>query len=199
MREALRILAEAGLIARRRGAGTIVIASQARAAFSQRLGNVDDLMQYARDARLQPQDSETVMLDAPLARLLGVTPGGRYQRVRGLRGEPNAPALAFTRIFIREDLAPPTEVLVELGGLVTEWIAQNKAVPTARIEQSISAGSLSAEEAQALSAAPGGPALRTRRRYYDSSGRIIALSDSVHPAERFTYEMVLKRETGEIE
>ncbi|MEO1038455.1 MAG: GntR family transcriptional regulator [Pseudomonadota bacterium] len=195
VREALRILAEAGLIARRRGAGTVVIAHESRAAFAQRLGNVDDLMQYARDARLQPDRSDTLTLDKALARTMGVTPGGRFRRVTGLRGEPGAPALAFTHIYIREDLAPPTELLVELGGLVTEWIAENKGVPTARIEQSISAGSLSAEEASALSAAPGGPALRTRRRYYDSSGRIIAMSDNVHPGERFTYEMVLKRES----
>lgn len=81
-----------------------------------------------------------------------------------------------------------------MGGSVTDWIARERGVPTARIEQSISAGALTEREAEPLNAEAGEAALRTRRRYYDKGGRIIALSDSVHPGERFTYDMVLLRE-----
>lgn len=195
VREALRMLSEAGLIARRRGAGTVVVAAEASEHFSQRLGGVDDLMQYARDATLHPTDSRTGPIDGAVARALGVAPVGDYFQVSGLRGEPSEPAIALTDIYIRLDLAPPVEALVELGGAVTEWIAREKGVATARIEQSISAGALTEREADALDAEPGEAALRTRRRYYDKGGRIIALSDSVHPADRFTYEMTLHRET----
>ena len=126
--------------------------------------------------------------------MLGVNPGGEFLHVHGLRGQPGEPAIALTDVWIRSDLAPPVETYVELGGAVTEWIARERQVPTARIEQSISAGALTEREAEALDASAGDAALRTRRRYYDKGGRIIALSDSVHPADRFTYEMVLQRE-----
>lgn len=194
VREALRLLAEAGLIARRRGAGTVVIARESTQRFAQRLGGVDDLMQYARDARLTPTRTSTGAIEPAVARMLGVNPGGEFLHVHGLRGEPGKPAIALTDVWIRSDLAPPVETYVELGGAVTEWIARERQVPTARIEQSISAGALTEREADALDARAGDAALRTRRRYYDKGGRIIALSDSVHPAERFTYEMVLQRE-----
>jgi DNA-binding GntR family transcriptional regulator len=194
VREALRLLAEAGLIARRRGAGTVVVARETRQRFAQHLGGVDDLMQYARDARLTPRTQETGPLDPAVARAIGVNVSGEFLHVNGLRGRPGEPAIALTDIYIRADLAPQAEALVELNGTVTEWIAKNRGVPTARIEQSISAGALTEREASALRAQAGDPALRTRRRYYDKGGRIVALSDSVHPAQRFTYEMVVQRE-----
>jgi GntR family transcriptional regulator len=194
VREALRLLAEAGLIVRRRGAGTLVIASESRNAFAQRLGNADDLMQYVRDARLSPSGSETVTLDAAAGRRFGIAPGGEFFKISGTRGLPGQPPLAFTEIYVRPEISPPVEVFVELNGLVIDWIAKEKGVPTARIDQQISAGALTEREAAALDAQPGAAALRTRRRYYDTGGRVLALSDSVHPGERFSYEMSLMRE-----
>jgi GntR family transcriptional regulator len=194
VREALRLLAESGLIARRRGAGTVVVANQTHDHFTQRLGGVDDLMQYARDAKLQPRATRTGPLDGAVARAFGVAAGGEYFHVFGVRGRPGETPIALTDVYIRADIAPPVETIVEMGGSVTDWIARERGVPTARIEQSISAGALTEREADPLNAEAGEAALRTRRRYYDKGGRIIALSDSVHPGERFTYDMVLLRE-----
>ena len=52
-RDAIRLLTEAGLIERRRGAGTTVIASASPQAYVQPLGGVDELLQYAHTARLK--------------------------------------------------------------------------------------------------------------------------------------------------
>lgn len=194
VREALRLLAEAGLIVRRRGAGTVVIASETKNVFAQRMGNVDDLMQYVRDARLQPVSSETLVLDPALARYFAIAPGGEFFKVTGTRGQIGQPPLALTDIYVRAEISPPVEVFVQLNGLVIEWIASQKGVAAARIDQKISAGALTEREAAALDCQPGAAALRTRRRYYDKGGRVIALSDSIHPGERFSYEMSLLRE-----
>jgi len=195
VREALRLLSDAGLIARRRGAGTVVVARESTQRFSQKWGGVDELMRYPRDARLTPTLTRTAAIEPGVARALGVSPAGDFLHVHGVRGEPGEPPVALTDVWIRADLAPPVETYVELGGAVTEWIARERQVPTARIEQSITGGALTTPEAEALKAETGEPALRTRRRYYDQGGRIIALSDSIHPARRFTYEMVMLRET----
>jgi GntR family transcriptional regulator len=194
VREALRLLSEEGLIKRKRGAGTQVIAREASQRFTQRLGNVDDLMQYAREARLTPLRSSTGPLDPSVARALNVTVSGNFLHVHGVRSEPGGPVIALADVFIRADLAPPVQTYVEMGGAIIEWIAREKSVPTTRIEQSISAGELSETEAEALDAEAGEAALRTRRRYYDQGGRIIALSDTVHPADRFSYDMVVLSE-----
>jgi len=195
VREALRLLAEAGLIARRRGAGTVVVASEARASFTQRLGGVDDLMQYERNTRLKPLRQGHGPLDPTVARALGVAPGGEYFHVHGLRSQPDRAPVALTDMYVRADLAPSVEVMVELNGGIVEWMATERSAPTARIEQIISGGMLTDGEAESLDCDPGTAALRTRRRYYDQGGRIIALSDTVHPADRFSYEMTMLRES----
>lgn len=195
VREALRILAEAGLIARRRGAGTVVIARETRQRFAQHLGGVDELMQYDRDIRLTPLSQDTRPLDPAVARALGVNVSAEFLHVHGLRGRADEPPIALTDMYVRADLAPAVQDFVDLNGEITEWIASERGVPTARIEQSISAGELTELEAARLNTDPGVSALRTVRRYYDKGGRVVALSDSVHPAERFTYDMVVQRES----
>lgn len=197
VREALRLLSEEGLIKRKRGAGTQVVTREASQRFTQRLGGVDDLMQYAREARLTPLQSSFGPLDPSVARALNVTASGDFLHVHGVRNEPGGPVIALTDVFIRAELAPPVQTYVEMGGAIIEWIAREKSVPTTRIEQSISAGELSETEADALDAEAGEAALRTRRRYYDNGGRIIAMSDTVHPADRFSYDMVLLSEVAD--
>ena len=52
---------------------------------------------------------------------------------------------------------------------------------------------LGEEDAERLRAKAGAPALRVRRTYYDANERLLELSDSLHAAERFAYEMRLSR------
>lgn len=195
VREALRRLTDAGLIARRRGAGTVVIASQAPEAFAQKLGGVDDLLQYARAARLNLSGYEPVTPDAAALRRFGLSAGPGMVRLTGIRTEATGRPLALTSILVRADLAPPRREAEALDGAVTEWIARTHGVRSERIEQAIAAHLLSADEAAALHAREGAAALITRRRYLDSSGRVIALSESVHPGDRFVYEMTLTRQS----
>jgi DNA-binding GntR family transcriptional regulator len=63
----------------------------------------------------------------------------------------------------------------------------------ARIEQSIQAVRLTKRPAKLLRAGEGGPALRAIRRYYDTKGALIELSNAIHPGERFTYVTSLER------
>jgi DNA-binding GntR family transcriptional regulator len=47
-----------------------------------------------------------------------------------------------------------------------------------------------------LGSRPGDCALRVRRYYYDANERLLEVSDSLHPAGRFSYEMRLQREAA---
>ena len=52
---------------------------------------------------------------------------------------------------------------------------------------------LDADDAANLGAQSGAPALRIVRRYYSDDGRLLELADNVHPSDRFTYRMQLRK------
>jgi DNA-binding GntR family transcriptional regulator len=64
------------------------------------------------------------------------------------------------------------------------------------VEQQIDAVTLSGEQARMLDVAEGTPALRVIRRYYVTGRRLVELSINLHPGNRFSYNMRIKRDVG---
>jgi len=66
------------------------------------------------------------------------------------------------------------------------------------VELDIAAATVPAEQADLLEVDAGSAALLIRRRYLDGQGRVFEVSESCHPAPRFTYRLTLRRaETAE--
>jgi DNA-binding GntR family transcriptional regulator len=184
-RDAIRLLTEAGLIERRRGAGTTVIASASPQAYVQPLGGVDELLQYAHTARLKLlAQQERRLSEAEIQRI-----GGDIDRtwlvVDGLRIADALP-LALSRIYVPQ----PS---LAAGQSVHALLDERFGAAAGRIDQEITAEILSPNDAKVLKAEPGSAALRTLRRYHDDDALILA-SDSLHPGGRFVYAMRYRRE-----
>lgn len=190
-REALRILSAEGLIERRRGAGTTVAHRSKPRPFVQTIGGLGDILQYARDARLRVTGMGAAADSLRERTLLGLG-GGSWIRVEGLRGEAARP-IAWTRILIRADVCPPRTEIETFDGALNELIARRSGVQTATVAQTISAVTLGAADARRLASEPDAPALKTVRRYLDAEGRIFQGSISLHPGDRFVYDMKLER------
>ena len=62
-----------------------------------------------------------------------------------------------------------------------------------RVEQELQAVLLDTDDAANLGAAAGSPALRVLRRYFDARGRLLELAENVHPGDRFSYRMELRK------
>ncbi len=189
-RDALRLLTDAGLVTRKRRAGTVVAASAEPALFVQPLGGFQDLLQYARTARL------TVLAYVPapadgMARDLGLLPGD-WRELRGLRRD-GAKVVGLTRILIRTDCAP-LQAEIEETPTVADAIEARFGLTPSRIDQQISAMVLDSRNAALLGCEPGTAALRTRRTYHDAKGVLFLASESIHPADRFVYSMSFNRE-----
>jgi DNA-binding GntR family transcriptional regulator len=189
-RDALRILTDEGLIERRRGAGSIVSAI-ARGGFTQSLTSLEDLLQYARDAKLQILGLTPVKRHTAEMSALTLDPRVHWTRIDGFRGDATRP-IALTTIYVRSALCPPANEIESWPGALNELIAQGSGVRTARIDQRINAVTLSPSEARRLCEADGAAALRTVRLYLDSKGDVFQASMSLHPGERFTYAMTLE-------
>ena len=187
-RDALRILTDDGLIERRRGAGTIV-AQLRTPAFAQPIGDFDAILQYARDAHFEITTAQTA--DEETLDRLGLT--GDYLQLIGFRRVADQPPQAVTAVYIRASLAPDVEIISALPGSISEWIEEHHQVSVERVVQRMEAVALNKSQADRLNVSTGYPALRTVRRYRDANGDIMLLSESLHPAGRFAYEMRLDR------
>ncbi|HBV64116.1 MAG TPA: hypothetical protein DEF45_13965 [Rhodopirellula sp.] len=187
-REALRILSEEGLIARRRGAGTVVAELHAPA-FAQPIGDFDSILKYARDAHFELHSTRT----AEREELTNIGLKGRYTLFEGVRRQETAPPIAMTKIYALSTLAPDKETLVTLQTSISEWIEKTHSIPVNKVSQRMEAVALSRNEAKALQVEKSSPALKTSRRYFDPTGKVVLYSESLHPSGRFVYEMQLDR------
>ena len=184
-RDAIRLLTEAGLIERRRGAGTTVIASASPQAYVQPLGGVDELLQYAHTARLKLLAQEQRRLSEAEVQRIGGDVDRTWLVVDGLRIADALP-LALSRIYVPQ----PTPAA---GQSVHALLDERFGAAAGRIDQEITAEILSPNDAKMLKVEPGSAALRTLRRYHDDDALILA-SDSLHPGGRFVYAMRYRRE-----
>ena len=191
-RAALQVLEDEGLIERKPGLGTKVISKGDATTFSQPLGGLSDLMQYAHEAQLQTNSTERVALTPASAKRLGAPRGSKWLVIHGLRMANDAP-IAATTLYISDVIDAKPSHFKDASRAITEHIEKRFGVRVASITQTIKAATLSADDASSLKAKTGQPALWTIRRYFDAAERLFVLSDTRHPADRFEYEMTYKR------
>ena len=191
-RAALQLLESEGLIERRPGLGTRVISSGGTPSFTQPLGGLDDLLQYAHEAKLAISASSRATLSREEAERLGAASASKWLRLDGLR-RIGARPMAATTIFISAAIRAKPSDFESTNLAVTERIDEKYGVAVQTIRQRIMAEALGEEDAAALDATTGEASLRTIRRYYDAADRLFVISDSRHPGGRFSYETTFRR------
>ncbi len=190
VRDALRILNSAGLIQRRRRVGTIVTAQTEPKEFVQPLPGFAEVLQYGRDIRLVI-DSYDTKFDCPLADELGLE-GKDWVRIEGRRG-PGDRLIGLTTILIRRDCVPPRSLLENGETSLGELIERSASIVVGRIDQEIAAVTIDRAAARLLKSTTGAPALRARRLYYEAAGALFVATESIHPADRFSYTLTFTR------
>lgn len=189
VRAALAELKNRGLVAGRRGIGTLVTADGGNAAYREEYGNVAELFAFANERPIQEAKIDTVVADAQLAGLMHGQPGKRYLHITGLRRmrDQQGPPLAAVEIFVDHRYAAIAGDVPHLTCSVAEQIEHRFRVEISYIDQEIEVTTLSAETASLLSSEPGAVALRLSRYYYATGETPIEFARSVYPADRFSY------------
>ncbi|MEN5208665.1 GntR family transcriptional regulator [Stenotrophomonas terrae] len=193
-RAALAQLISAGLVQRRPGAGTRVIAQSAAMRYEHEIDTVDLLMQYGNSTRLKVLEAERKLADAAMAQRLDIHEGKEYLRLHCLRlEEQTREPIAVTEMLIPVRSGVPTDKLLEVAGAARALAKFLDPAKLSRVEQVFDAASFEAADAKLLDIKKTEPAMRVQRRYRDANARLLLIAISLHPPGRFAYSMVLSR------
>ncbi len=195
IREALRRLVESGLVERRQGAGTMVVAREAPSGTVQSMRSIEALFQYAADTRLDIRSRRMAPLTPEDAAAVPAPVGEQWLTLEGLRIGQDGLPIATADVLIHPRFAAIANALPERGAIYA-MIESRFGVEVAEVVQEITAAPMSAAVAAALGRKPRAVGMRFLRRYLGTDGATLLLSRSWHPAERFTYAMRLRRGEG---
>lgn len=188
VREALRRLSEAGLITRRHGSGSRVVASSPRPSYVLALDSESDVLRYAAETSIR-LTGHAKAVSAVAASALRLDDADSWIVITGLR-EAMGKAIGLVEVYLQRQ---HREVVDDLGttvaGAIYQEIIGRYGLTLSRIEQTITATTLSAAQARRLKADAGEPALRIMRRYVTEEAGTTEVSVTIHPATRFTYSL----------
>ncbi len=191
IREALRRLQNEGLIARKRGSGTVVQPAAARGGtLHQPLSNVGEILQYARDTHVTYEPRGQGNLPDEIAEQIGEDTSGTWTCFRGVRSQQlDGQPIAATDAYFHERVDAAVQRLDLAAGTLFSQVEKLAGASIGKVTQDIQAVAANADIAKALDLKRGSPVLRITRCYLDLKGRIFEISVSHHPGDRFAYSM----------
>ena len=195
VREAMRILADKGLIVRRPGAGTMVIAAELPGLFTHIVESMSQWLRYPSDTYRATVDSGEVVANQKLAALLKCEPEKAWYRISSVRHSSRmTDPLGWADIYVLPKYAAVAERSDHGSTPVHKQIEKmfGETVEHANLE--ISASAIPARMARALKVKSGSPALTVIRRYTGTRSGLFEITVSVHPENRYTYSMDLSRD-----
>lgn len=197
VREALRRLADLGLLRRQPGVGTRVVADRVASRYVQSGQELKDLFHYVRDVRMKVLECRDHRTRTDEAELLECEAGRPWLHVRAERftGADVRP-IALTDIFIARAYRGIEVDLVTPDRPIYKLIEDRYGVVAVAVRQTLAAVALEPDTARRLGVAAGSPGLSIVRKYVASSGEPFEIAVNLHPGDRFSYAMMLRMETA---
>ena len=194
VREALRELREAGLVASRQGFGTTVLRPGTPRPYVHEVASISDLIEVANATRYDVSGTEVVTIDRELAARLRGEPGAKWLRIEGFRYAPDEPKpVCWTEVYVHADFAGVARLIGRRSGPIYLWIEDLYGESVTEVEQSMRPGRAPERIAGKLGVATGATVIEVQRRYRLSSGVVAEVALNVYPADRFELTMTLRR------
>ena len=197
VRAALEKLERAGLIRRTPHVGTRVIARGRLTSVNEQISSRSALDRLAAKNPRKLIEIGEVVVSKSLAEKIRVPPGEtmlRFSLVR-LGVTPHDPPIAWTTEYIRpqwREIVPlarenPDELMIEL-------ICSHFREHCVEVRQTVEATTLTEEASRNLEAPLGAPALRIYRQYMSARNRVLLITGSYHPADRYAFNLNVRIE-----
>ena len=203
IREALADLRSRGLVASRRGSGTVVLRQTAQGpAFGENYRSVDDFLASVVEVPLTPLEIRDVIADGDLAEQLRCEPGRQFLLMRGIRASlvrASEPPMALADAYIAASYGTIRPYLASLTEAIAGTAERALGVRVQRIVQELEPIILDQSTAETLAATLGGPAMLVRRWYFLEGESLLLASRSIYPQGRLRFYTELRRDQGRSE
>ena len=193
IREAIRMLNEAGIVSRRAGVGTRVETTKSTTRYTQQISQLSDLFQYIKHAVLQVKMVEMQKVGRRHAEMLECKANDEWLRiiaVKLLEGE-TAP-VAYSDVFIHPNYSAVGSDVGKVKLPLSLLIEQKFSKRIIEVKQEFSATPIIGETARALKLKLGSPGLVITRKYYGEKETLMLVTTTTFPYKKRKYSMSLK-------
>jgi GntR family transcriptional regulator len=188
VRKTLQELEAEGLVRRVRGRGTFPNRSGPQPPRSNISSVVDNLLSVGTSTTAVNLSWDLADAAADIAEALGSSRVLRIVRVRSFGGQP----MSLTTLYIPDRLAALLDATASANEPIIRILERN-GVLASQADQTISAQSADATAARHLKVKAGAPLIAMRRLMFEADRRPILHQESLYPADRFEYRMILSR------
>lgn len=193
VRRALEYIEAIGLISRRRGDGTKVLAEKPFTDYRYTTRPVDDIL-YGRGAeRIVTDQTETVCDDALAARL-GVAPGSRWVHISQHRNDrASGKMLVWGDVYIDKKFNGIAGRIADYRGLICDLIEEEYGIAVSEIQQTIRPVIIPNIICVEMKIPNQSLGLEMTRRYLSHMKQPVEVSINIFPEERSVYSITLSR------
>lgn len=193
VREAIRMLTEAGLVSRRPGVGTRIEAAKPPTRYTQRISQLADLFAYIQHADLRLHDVRTIKANARQAELLGCPLGHEWLHVRSVKLLQNQAApVAWSEAFVHPDYAAIRDDIGKVRLPLSALIETRYSQRIREVGQEFSATPIPKAMAEQLKVAPKTAGFVITRRYYGEHAIPMLVTATTFPYNKMKYSMSLQ-------
>ncbi len=193
IREALRELRLNGVVASRRGSGTVVLSSSTAQSYVHESGSLDDLLQYAA-SRLEIRKTKIADVAPALQPCLNGASPAKWLRLEGVRcAEGITQAICWTQVYLHPEQAGVARLIGKRSTPVYELIEETYGVRIGEAEQTIRMCEATDEVAALLGVAPGATVVELLRVYRLTDGKVVEISRNLYAPTHFSLTFKLRR------
>ena len=193
VRRALEYVEALGLISRRRGDGTKVLARKPFTDYRYTTRPVDDLL-YGRGAERIVTGINDVVCDEALANRLKSAPGKSWVHISQHRNDlATGDMLVWGDVYIDSKFGSIAPRLADYTGFICDLIEEEYGIAVSEIHQEIRPVAITATICRAMKLPPGSLGLEMTRRYLNNQKQPVEVSINIFPEARSVYSITLNR------
>lgn len=191
VRQALRLLENAGLITRRQGQGTFVTGQKKEPALYELYGFVDDIFSQGEKSTLKLLHKKLIKADSQIAQDMGLLEGTNIFFFEGLRLLTDS-IVAFFQAYLPQEVGAKIRLKKLASPLLISTVEKISLEMVQKAQQIISATKASKKLAKVMKIKIGDPLLVVKRIYFSRKGKVLEVAITYFPGT--SYQLIAKLE-----